>query len=517
MRDVLDQGFAMIDFVRMQGITKVFSGRVANDNIDFNLERGEIHGILGENGAGKTTLMNILTGLYQPQKGEIFFKGIRTKIDSPQDAMRLGIAMVHQSPMLIPSMTGRENIILAAGFKGILWKKGKIEQKIRAIMHRYRLNMDLDVKISELSVGEIQRVELLKALMREPELLIFDEATSTLTDKETEEFFDILRTLNAAACTIVFISHKLHELMAISHRITVLHDGKIAGLYQTAEVSKEELATVMMGARKPSNIDQSCQRPSIPKSSRLEKPLLELNGITASLYPGGCGLENITFLMYPGEILGIAGIDGNGQRELAEIVAGVSRASKGSITIQGKKIKKPRPRKMIDVGVSYIPQDRYQSGAIGDFNLEENMILPIHNKYPLSSFGFLCRNSIRGFAKQSLEDFQIKASQATFPAKALSGGNLQRLILARELARDPLIIVACYPTRGLDLAARDYLWLRFRQEREKGKGILLISADLEEILALSDRVGVLYGGKLLGPIPVEEASSEKLGLYMSGG
>ncbi|MBI4596634.1 MAG: ATP-binding cassette domain-containing protein, partial [Candidatus Tectomicrobia bacterium] len=329
------------------------------------------------------------------------------------------------------------------------------------------------------------------------------------------------QSLKTGGCTIILISHKLHEVMALSDRITVLRAGKVVGLFQTDRVVKEELTAPMMGSNKTPQFDQKglkdLNESSILCPSEKKHPLLQLLDITATTYQGGCGLRDIQFSLYPGEILGIAGIDGNGQRELAEIVAGVSKAAKGSINIHGKRIKNPRPKQMIKAGVAFIPQDRYVSGAIGDFSLEENLLLPVHREYPFSSFGLLRKESMSNFAKSCLEEFGIKAPNVEFKAKALSGGNLQKLVLARELSRNPSIIVACYPTRGLDLSARDYLWFKLKQEKEKGKGILLITADSDEIFTLCDRVGILYAGKLIGPMATKEITPQILGLYMSGG
>lgn len=499
--------------LRMVGITKKFPGVIANDDITFEVRKGEIHALLGENGAGKTTLMNILYGLYKPDAGKIYIRGKRVTIESPKDAIDLKIGMIHQHFTLVPPFTVTQNIALGLKFpKGVL-KIAQVEKKITGISKRYGLKINPRTQVWQLSVGEQQRVEILKALYKGAEILILDEPTSVLTPKETKDLFKILKSFVKAGTVIVFISHKLDEIMEISDRVTVLRDGKVVGVKETSAITKKELAWLMVGRE----VIFKLRRPK----AKLGKPLLEVKNLFALSDRKLPALKGISFSVLEGEILGIAGVAGNGQRELTEVIFGIREATKGKVIVRGKDVTNRSPTEIVEAGVGRIPEDRLGTGTIIDLSVAENLIAEIHQEFSDKAFllpkGILLSySSINKYADELISEFKVVTPSREAPAKTLSGGNLQRLILARVLARDPKILVASKPTRGLDVGATGYIRQKLLEQKKKGAAIVLISEDLEEILTISDRIAVMYEGKIMGVMPASKAKIEQIGLMMAG-
>ena len=496
--------------IEMRSITKRFPGVIANDHIDFDLRAGEVHALLGENGAGKTTLMNILYGLYSPDEGTILVQGIPVTIRSPKDAIELGIGMVHQHFMLIPTMTVTENIILGLRSpKEPLLDLGQAEKRIAELSEIYKLKVDPKAKVEQLSMGERQRVEILKALYRRVRVLILDEPTSVLTPQETEDLFKTLRSMVKQGLTIVFITHKLREAIEISDRVTVLRRGKVVARKDTKMTNPVELAKLMVGKEIIEDIKK--------KRAKKGKIALEVKNLSAVGDNGLLALKNVSFSIHEGEILGIAGVSGNGQRELAEVITGMRKATEGKIYIFGKDVTNFPPKKIIEHGVGHIPEDRLGMGLIPNFSIAENLVLEI---YSTSSFTkrryFLKKDEIRKYAERLIKEYEIATPSIDAPARNLSGGNLQRLILAKILSRNPKILIAAHPTSGLDVAATEFIHRKLLEQKERGVAILLISEDLNEIMSLSDRVAVIYEGRIVGILPVSKAKIQEIGLMMTG-
>lgn len=496
--------------LRMEGITKRFPGILANDRINLEVRKGEIHTLLGENGAGKTTLMNVLYGLYQPQEGRIYLRGQEVTIDSPRKAIELGIGMVHQHFMLIPVFTVTDNIILGSlSSWELLLDTTQAEQRILELSQQYGLNIDPRAKIWQLSVGIQQRVEIIKALYRGTDLLILDEPTAVLTPQETQELFGILRSLAEQGHSIIFITHKLNEVMAVSDRVTVLRDGQVVATLETAHTNPTELACMMVGREVVLQVTK--------KAVEQGEVVLEVRNLKALSNRKLEALRGLSFALQRGEILGIAGVDGNGQSELAEVLIGLRPAIKGQILIKGVDMTNRSPIDFIRAGVSCIPDDRKGIGSIGDLTLAENIILQTY-ELPLFAQGpVLKRQAIGDYADRLIAEYDIRTPGKEVLAKSLSGGNLQKLILARELSREPEILIAMQPTRGLDVGATEFIYKRLLEQRCKGTAILLISTELNEVLALSDRIGVIYEGEIVDIIPAEEALVDEIGLMMAGG
>jgi simple sugar transport system ATP-binding protein len=503
--------------IEMRGITKRFPGVLANDHIDFDLKACEIHGLLGENGAGKTTLMNILYGLYRPDEGSILVQGEPVVIRSPKDAIELGIGMVHQHFMLIPVMSVTENIVL--GLKSArepLLDIGQAEKRIAELSEIYKLKVDPKARIEQLSMGERQRVEILKALYRGARVLILDEPTSVLTPQETEDFFKTLRSMVNQGLTIVFITHKLREAIEISDRVTVLRRGKVVARSDTKLTNPIELAKMMVGREVVTNIEK--------QGIKEGKVALEVKNLSAMGDEGLLALKNVSFSIHEGEILGIAGVSGNGQRELAEVITGMRKASEGKLYIFGKDMTNLPPKKIIEQGVGHIPEDRLGTGVIPDFSIAENLVLETHSMSPFSYQWFLPftrryflnRDEIRKNAERLINEYEIATPSIDAPARNLSGGNLQRLILAKVLSTNPKLLIATHPTSGLDVAATEFIHRKLIEQREKGVAILLISEDLNEIMSLSDRIAVMYEGKIVGIIPASKVQIQEIGLMMTG-
>ncbi len=493
--------------VEMKGIVKTFPGVVANDHIDFEVRAGEIHALLGENGAGKTTLMNILFGIYQPDEGEIYVRGKRVEIRSPRDAMRLGIGMVHQHFMLVEKHTVAENIALGFATKFILPTR-QVIRKIREFSERYGLTVDPNAYIWQLSAGEQQRVEIIKALYRGADILILDEPTSVLTPKETKEFFSILMKMKEEGKAIIFITHKLDEVFAISDRVTVLRKGKVVGRLKTSETNKGELAKLMVGREVLFSIEK--------RPVKKGRPILEVIDLHAMDDSGLPALKGISIRILSGEILGLAGVAGNGQKELFEVLAGLRKATKGRIVVDGIDVTNSSPRRISELGVAHIPGERLRYGLVPNMSVAENLVLKKYYRNPFKIGFVLNKEQIVNDAKNLMEEYQIIAPSHKTTAKLLSGGNIQRMILARELSARPKLIIAAHPTSGLDVAATEYIRMRLLEERERGAAILLISEDLDELLMMSDRIAVIFEGEIMGEMTAEEADVGRIGLMMAG-
>lgn len=492
----------------MKDIKKRFPGVVANDGITFYAKKGEIVSLLGENGAGKTTLMKILYGLYTKDSGEIYIKGKKVEINSPKDAINLGIGMVHQHFTLVNPFTVIENIILGLSSNRFTINIENAKEKIKNYMEKYEIFVDPDAKISELSVGEKQKVEILKILFRDIDILILDEPTAVLTPQEVKELFKTLKILKEEGKTIIFISHKLDEVLEISDRVVVLRNGRVSGERNPKETNKRELATLMVGKEV---FDVVSLKPSLGK-----EVILELKDISALSSRGHLALKNISFYINHGEIVGFAGVSGNGQKELEEIISGVRKPLKGKILFNKIDITNKTPKERINLGIGRIPEDRMELGLILDLPLFENLIVECYDKDPFSGKVFLNYDEIENFSRKLVQEFDIKTPNLTVKTKTLSGGNLQKCILARILSMNPEFILAAQPTRGLDVGATEYIHKKLLEVRDKGGGILLISEDLDEILNLSDRILVIYNGEIMGEVKRGELNREDIGLMMTG-
>lgn len=498
-----------INSVMMQGIIKRFPGVLANDNVDFDVKACEVHALLGENGAGKSTLMKILYGLYHQDKGDIYINDELVKINSPTDAIKLGIGMIHQHFMLVPTLTVAENVALGLpSSRGPILDLDRVSTRIVELADTYGLQIDPDAYIWQLSVGQQQRVEIIKALYRGADLLILDEPTAVLTPQEVDELFIIMQQMASKGYSLIFISHKLNEVIEISQRVTVLRNGHKIGTRQTSEVDKSELAKWMVGH----SIDFITTTENIERG----EARLRLDHINCDSDRGAKGLLDVSFDVYSGEILGLAGVSGNGQRDLAEVIAGLRKSKSGKIFLEGDDVTNCDAHELTLRMLSYIPEERMRDGMIKEFTVAENMILREHDQLKFSTKGFLKLKTIDNHTKQLINQFQIKTPSHKTPVKSLSGGNIQKLVLAREFSRKPRTIVAAQPTRGLDIGAAEYVREQLILQRNEGTAVLLISEDLDEIFALSDRIAVIYEGKIMDILSRDEATKEKVGLLMAG-
>lgn len=498
-----------IQKVEMRGIVKNFPGVLANNNVDFDVNAGEIHALLGENGAGKSTLMKILYGLYQPDRGEIFINNKPASIHSPSDAINLGIGMIHQHFMLVPTLTVTENVALGLpSTRGLIVDFDLVAKRIKELAEIYGLSVNPDAYVWQLSVGQQQRVEIIKALYRGASLLILDEPTAVLTPQEVDEFFVILKQMVKIGHSMVFISHKLHEVMSITNRITVLRDGSVVGTRKTTETNEKDLANLMVGRE----VVMTLERPPV----KIGDIRLEVQNLWAKSDNNTDALRGVNLQVHTGEILGLAGVSGNGQKELAEVINGLRPAIKGNVILEGQDITNQKTSVLIDKGISYIPEERMKDGMIKDFSVSENLILRDQTKQPISHYTFLNFKAIEKRSNMLVRTFNVKTPTLETPVKSLSGGNIQKLILAREISRSPRVLIAAQPTRGLDIGATEYVHQQLISQRESGTATLLISEDLDEIMALSDRIAVIYEGKIMGIIPNEKATTEAIGLMMAG-
>jgi simple sugar transport system ATP-binding protein len=492
-----------MNVVEMRGISKRFGPVVANDGIDFDLAPREIHALLGENGAGKTTLMRILYGLYSPDEGQIMVRGEIKEIHSPHDAIEAAIGMVSQHFTLVPTLTVAENVVLGRT-DGFRIDPRAIQDKVAAAGSGYGIDVKTDTLVRYLSVGERQRVEILKALYRDARILILDEPTAVLVPQEVDILFETLERLVEDGLSVVFISHKLQEVMAVCDRITVLRGGRVAGTVSKAETSKVKLARMMVG-RETFGVERS-------EDGAKGEILLQIEGISGEDKKGLRALKNISLDIHAGEILGIAGVSGNGQSELTDVLTGILRPTSGRILLKGKDLTGAEPSAFTKAGVGRIPEDRHK-GAVADLTVAENLALEHLGDF--ISGGRLNRGEIRANAERLIEQYAIKASP-TDRARTLSGGNLQKVILARALCKEPDVVIASQPTRGLDIGATEYVRKRLLAQRSRGAAVLLLSEDLDEVLALSDRIAVIYEGDIMGIVEAEEADIDELGLMMSG-
>ncbi|RPI93117.1 MAG: ABC transporter ATP-binding protein [Chloroflexi bacterium] len=505
----LPSGRPRIDSLEMRGISKRFPGVLANDRVDFDVKSGEVHALLGENGAGKSTLMKILYGMYHPDEGEILLNGQRVTIASPNDSINLGIGMIHQHFMLVQTLTVAENVALGLpSSRGPLTDLDQVSKRILELAKIYGLKIDPDAYIWQLSVGQQQRVEIIKALYRGAALLILDEPTAVLTPQEVDELFVIMHQMVKDGHALIFISHKLHEVVEISNRITVLRDGRKIGTRPTSEVTKQILANWMVGRE----IGFSPERGAV----EIGECRLQLDQLSSGSDRGTPGLRGVRLEVCAGEILGVAGVSGNGQCELAETITGLRKITEGRVILEGQDVTGLAPGDLTDRMLSYIPEERMRDGMIKNFSVAENLILREHHKQPFSRSGFLNLRDISSHADQLIEKFHVKTPSHDTLAKNLSGGNIQKMVLAREISRNPRVIIAAQPTRGLDIGATEYVREQLLEQRRRGVAIMLISEDLDEILALSDRIAVIYEGQIMDILPRENATPERLGLLMAG-
>ncbi|MFN3308717.1 MAG: ABC transporter ATP-binding protein [Anaerolineales bacterium] len=492
--------------VLMKGITKRFAGVVANSAVDLEVKKGEIHALLGENGAGKTTLMNILYGIYRPDEGEIYINGEKAHIHSPKDAIKLGIGMVHQQFRLVQTHTVVENVILGTG-NGVSFNEEEVRHKIVELAQRYSLAINPDARIWQLSAGEQQRVEILKALYRGAKILILDEPTSMLTPLEIKELLQTLQRMTEEGNTIIFITHKLDEVTAVSHRVTILRQGKVTAVLETSKTNKTELANLMVGREVLFRLEkQPLERGAA---------VLRVEGLEALNDKGLVAVQDVTLSVHRGEILGIAGVAGNGQRELLEVIAGLRPVNKGKLFIQNREATNAPIKERIAMGLSYVPGER-MTALVPNMSIAENMILKSYRKSPISRGLFIDRQAMVELAKRLIQEYEVVTPGPDKPVKLLSGGNIQRALMARELSQEVDVLVVAYPTSGLDVGAIETIWKILLSQRTLGKATLLVSDDLEEILTLSDRVAVMHNGEIMGIVEAKEENIEKIGLMMAG-
>ncbi len=498
--------------IEMLHITKRFPGIVANDDITLQLKKGEIHALLGENGAGKSTLMSVLFGLYRPEEGVIKKDGQEVEIHDPNDANALGIGMVHQHFKLVECFTVLDNIIMGVEpcRHGFL-QKGEARKKVMALSEKYGLHVDPDALVEDITVGMQQRTEILKMLYRDNEILIFDEPTAVLTPQEIEELMQIMRSLAAEGKSILFISHKLNEIMEVADRCSVLRKGKYIGTVNIAETSREELSRMMVGRDVEFVVHKEPVKPG--------ETILEVEGLTiASKAHNNNAVKNVSFTVRAGEIVCIAGIDGNGQTELVYGLTGLESAKSGRICLRGEDITHASIRRRSTMGMSHIPEDRHKHGLVLDYSLEDNMVLQRYFEPEfVTKTGFLKRRAIRSYASRLIEQYDVRSGQGPVTvARSMSGGNQQKAIIAREIDKDPELLIAVQPTRGLDVGAIEYIHKQIVSQRDSGKGVLLVSLELDEVMALSDRILVMYEGEIVGELDPKTTTVEELGLYMAG-
>jgi len=496
--------------VEMLGISKRFPGVLANDNIDFRLEKGEIHALLGENGAGKTTLMNILYGLYRCDAGRVLIGGKEVHLTSPADAIANGIGMVHQHFMLIPVLTVAENIVLGTEttrYRFFLDRKSAVE-RIRALSKEYGLDIDPTAYVKDVAVGTQQRVEIVKALYRHADILILDEPTAVLTPQEADEFFGIMRSLARQGKSIIFITHKLKEVFAVADRITVLRDGEVVGTTTPKEATPETLALMMVGREVEFIVDRGVSNP--------DGDVLVVRDYSVMSDRRTMAVDGVSFSVRAGEIVGVAGVEGNGQTELAEALTGLRPVHSGQVSVDGKDVTSATPRRMVEAGVAHIPEDRQKYGLVLSYPVADNLSLCTYYQPPFAKGSILDDTAIMSNARSLIKEYDIRTPGPLSRAGTLSGGNQQKAVVARELSRPIRLLIAAQPTRGLDIGSTEFIHNKVIAARTSGVAVLLVSAELDEIMALSDRIAVMYKGKIIGIVPAAEATREKLGLLMAG-
>lgn len=496
--------------IEMREITKVFGEFVANDKINLELRKGEIHALLGENGAGKSTLMNMLAGLLEPTSGEIVVNGQVVKLDSPSKAASLGIGMVHQHFMLVEAFTVAENIILGSE----LTKNGVLDiaraiREINELSERYGLAVDPSAKVADISVGAQQRVEILKTLYRGADILIFDEPTAVLTPSEIDELMAIMKNLVKEGKSIILITHKLDEIRAVSDRVTVIRRGKSIETVEIAGATNADLAEMMVG--------RSVSFKTVKQAPQPKEVVLSIKDLVVNENRGVPAVKNLSLDVRAGEIVGIAGIDGNGQSELIQAITGLRKIESGSVELKGQSIVGLHPRQITELSVGHVPEDRHRDGLVLEMMISENIALQTYYKEPLSKKGILNYTNIVDYAKKLMQEFDVRAASEIVPASALSGGNQQKAIIAREIDRNPDLLIVSQPTRGLDVGAIEYIHKRLIQERDNGKAVLVVSFELDEILNVSDRIAVIHDGKIQGIVTPETTNKQELGVLMAGG
>jgi len=497
--------------IEMRHITKIFPGIIANDDINLGLRKGEIHALLGENGAGKSTLMSVLFGLYQPEKGEILRNGEVVKITDPNVATKLGIGMVHQHFKLVECFSVLDNIILGAEDSKLGFvEKSKAREKVVQLSERYGLNVDVDAIVSDITVGMQQRTEILKMLYRDNEILIFDEPTAVLTPQEIDELMQIMKNLKAEGKSILFISHKLNEIMAVADRCSVLRKGKYIGTVETKDTTKEALSTMMVGRDVKFAVDKDEAKPG--------KTVLQINNmVVKSKTHSKNAVNDVTINVREGEIVCIAGIDGNGQTEFVHALTGLDKVESGSVNLLGEDITNKSIRYKNTHGISHVPEDRHKHGLVLDFSLEQNMVLQRYFEPKFENHGFIKFDEVRNYADRLIKEYDVRSGQGPITtARSMSGGNQQKAIVAREMDRDHKLLIAVQPTRGLDVGAIEDIHSKIVAKRDKGDAVLLVSLELEEVMNLSDRIYVMYEGEIVGEVDPKKVTVQELGLYMSG-
>lgn len=496
--------------LELRGITKRFPGVLANDHIDLTLEKGEIHALLGENGAGKTTLMNILYGLYDPDEGEVFVKGNKLEVNSPSDAIAAGIGMVHQHFMLVPVFTVTENVML--GYENLqpngLLDRQTAAARIREISEQYHLEVDPDLYVKDLSVGAQQRVEIIKLLYREADIFILDEPTAVLTPQEVDELFTIMRKLVEKGKSIIFITHKLREVLEFADRITVIRGGKVVGSTTPQEADQRLLASMMVGRAVELNVDK---KPADPKDA-----VLKVENLVALDDRDQLAIDGVSFEVRSGEILGIAGVQGNGQTELVRVLTGLAHPVDGKITLLGEDITGASPRKITELGTAHIPEDRQRDGLVLNFPIVDNLVLNTYYIEPNARGVLMQQDILLKTADDLIDKFDVRTPNSVTTVGSLSGGNQQKVIVAREFSRPIKMLIASQPTRGLDVGSIEYIHHRLIEKRDAGVAVLLVSTELDEVMQLSDRIAVMFDGKIVGVLPAAEATKEQIGLLMAG-
>lgn len=496
--------------LELHGITKAFPGVLANDHIHLTLEEGEVHALLGENGAGKTTLMNILYGLYSPDEGEIFIRGRRVEIRGPGDAIALGIGMVHQHFMLVPVLTVTENVMLGVESikNGIFLDRAAAAQRIREISRQYGLEVDPDAPVKTLPVGIQQRVEIIKLLYRQADILILDEPTAVLTPQEAEELFKVIRSLTDQGKSVIFITHKLREVMAIADRITVLRNGRVVGTTTPSQTTEEQLASMMVGREVLLRVNK---RPASPGAT-----VLKVENLQAVDDRGNLAVRGVSFEVRAGEVLGIAGVQGNGQTELVQALTGLRPPLAGRVWMMGTEVTSAPPRRILERGIAHVPEDRQQDGLVLSFPVANNLMLNTYYLPPIARAGMLQQEVIFTITEQLVREFDIRTPSIFTPVASLSGGNQQKVIVAREFSRPIRLLIASQPTRGLDVGSIEYIHQRIIAKRDEGCAVLLVSPELDEVMNLSDRIAVMYEGRIMDILPADQASREEIGLLMAG-
>jgi len=496
--------------LELRGVTKTFPGVLANDHIDLTLNEGEILALLGENGAGKTTLMNILYGLYTPDEGEMYMRGEKVSIHSPSDAIARGIGMVHQHFMLVPVFTVTENVMLGVESTkaGIFLDRAVVTQRIREISERFGLKVDPDARVEDLSVGAQQRVEIIKVLYRQADILIFDEPTAVLTPQEVDDLFEVIHSLVKQGKSLIFITHKLNEVMSIADRIQVLRNGKVVGTTTPDQSTEASLASMMVGREVILEVEKKPAKPG--------EVVLAVEDLCVRDDRHLLAVKGISFQVRAGEVLGVAGVQGNGQTELVEALTGLRNVEAGQVTILGHDTTGASPRQITETGSAHVPEDRLRDGLVLTLSVADNLVLNTYYQAPFSKGMALQAEEINKAAKERVEQFDVRTPGISVPVGNLSGGNQQKVIVAREFSRPIKLLIASQPTRGLDVGSIEYIHKRILEKRDEGCAVLLVSPELEEVMSLSDRIAVVFEGKLLDIIPAEQATREKLGLLMAG-